>query len=45
MVGPGTAELGPFLREHSANLIDSLEIAVAKAIEPVTDFELKLKVV
>lgn len=45
MVGPRSAQFGTPLCEHPADLIDSLELALGKAIQPVTDFRFELKVI
>ena len=37
------AEFGALLREHPADLIDPLEVAVAEAVQPVADLMLRLK--
>jgi hypothetical protein len=38
------AEFGAFFGEHAAYLIDPLEVDVAEAVQPVTDFGLELEV-
>jgi hypothetical protein len=39
------AELGAFLGEQAADLIDALVVAVTEAVEPVADFRLQLEAV
>src|SRR6266566_227169 len=45
VIGPRAAEFGAFLGEHAAYLIDPLEVDVAEAVQPVTDFGLELEVI
>jgi hypothetical protein len=45
MVGPGPTEFGSVLRQHPADLIDPLEVAIAETVQPVTDLRLELEVI
>lgn len=45
VIRPQAAQLGPFLGEQAAFLVDSFEVAVAEATQPVADLRFELEVV
>jgi len=45
VIGPRPAEFGALLREHAADFVDSFEVAVAEAVQSVTDFGFELEVI
>ena len=45
VIGPRATEFGSFPGENAAYLVDSLEVAIAEAIQPVADFRLELEII
>ena len=45
VIGPRATKFAPLLGEHAAHFVGTLEIAVAKAVEPVANLRFQFEVV